>query len=91
MAVEENIFSAPTTPNLHITTEYDNICKQDIPKLREWLLEQGTLFHEKVRRYLARFDKDANQRLYNKPGGVRVMIGSFSFTEDTSTEGEKDA
>jgi hypothetical protein len=89
-AVEENVFTRPATPNLHITTEFDNICKQDLLKLREWLLDQGTIFHEKTRNYLAQFDKDTNQRLYKKTGGARVVIGSFSFTEEIHSKGGKD-
>ena len=90
-AVEENAFTSPSTPNLHITTEYDNICQQDLAQIREWLLDQGTIFHEKIRGYLAKFDKDTNQRLHKRAGGARVMIGSFSFTEKAHSKGEKNA
>ncbi|MCB0358721.1 MAG: hypothetical protein KDD44_03770 [Bdellovibrionales bacterium] len=76
-AVEENAFEPQPVPNLHIMTEYDNISMRDLPKIREWLLRQGSIFHHEARNYLSRFDLDLNPRS-KKQGGGRVRIGSFS-------------
>ena len=80
--VEENLFDNPATPNLHISTEYDNVCIEDVPKIRYWFLEQGALFHAKARRFISQFDKDLNPKLYKKEGGAKVVFGSFSMTQD---------
>lgn len=80
-AVGCNILESPPIPHLHLRTEYDNVCREALPEIREWLLDRGTTFHEEARSYLAKFDKDVNPRLYQKEGGARVMLGAFSFTE----------
>jgi hypothetical protein len=78
-AVEDNLFNKPEIPNLHLTTVFDNICLDEADNLREWILDQGTAFHEKIRTHLSKFDKDANPRLYKKKGGVRISVGAFSI------------
>ena len=80
-AVEENIFAKPSIPNLHISTVFDNICQENMPKIREWLLDKGTSFHEEARAYLAKYDKDANPRLYDKQGGGKVAVCAFALVE----------
>lgn len=80
-AVEENIFSRNDLPHLHLKTEYDNICLDDIPKVRRWILDKGTELHAEAREYLSQFDKDLNPRLYNKAGRGRIALGTFSFSE----------
>jgi hypothetical protein len=77
LAVEENVHDEAVVPNLHATTEYDNICSSDIPEVRQWLLDEGMRFHKKVRAYLSQFDKDLNPDLRGR-AGYRVVLGSFS-------------
>jgi hypothetical protein len=85
-AASQNILETPQVPNLHLRTEFNNICKEDLPKIREWLLDRGTTLHEEARSFLAQFDKDVNPRLYKKSGGVRVSLGSYSYAQDTKEE-----
>ena len=79
-AVEENLLSPDGTANLHARTEYDNIYKSDLPKIKKWLLREGSIFHKRVRDYLASFDKDINPSK-GKEGGGKVVIGAYSLTE----------
>lgn len=84
--VSENILTTPDIPNLHIKTHYDNIEVKSLPNIREWLLEKGASFHDEVRRYLSKLDKDTNPKLKNKIGGARVAVGTFSLIQDSKTK-----
>ncbi|MCB0332318.1 MAG: hypothetical protein KDD55_02395 [Bdellovibrionales bacterium] len=77
LAVEENIFTPKAVPNLHVTTEFDNISRSKLPELRQWCLEEGVGFHNRVKKHLALLDRDINPRLRGE-GKVRVVLGSFS-------------
>lgn len=77
LAVEENLDGAEI-PNLHIATRYDNVVLDALPEIRRWLLVQGAEFHGRLRDHLSRFDKDLNPSLFDRPGGGRVTLGSFS-------------
>lgn len=79
-ATNENLFGALKTPNLHARTEYDNIFKEDIPKIRDWLLKEGTTFHQKARNFLSKYDKDFNPHL-KREGGGKVVLTAFSHVE----------
>lgn len=77
-AVEENIYSNPKVPNLHLKTEFDNVSRESLPAIREWLLSEGSLFHKRVREYLSQFDQDLNPKLKGARAGARVVFGAFS-------------
>ncbi|MCI5065331.1 DUF6502 family protein [bacterium] len=79
-SVEENLFQHLTVPHLHIRTVYDNICVSALPKIRLWILENGSAFHEAARNYISQFDKDLNPKLFHEEGGARVSVGSVSFS-----------
>lgn len=81
MAVDSNLFSNLPAPNLHLKTEFDNVSREDIPILREKILDLGTSFHEKIRALLAQYDKDTNPRLYKKVGGARIAVGNYSLIQ----------
>lgn len=81
-AVEGNVVKQASPPHLHIKTHYDNIAVDRLPEIRTWLLEEGTKFHARVREFLAQHDKDLNPRLVAQPGGARVALSAFSFTEE---------
>ena len=81
LAVEENIFDAPKIPNLHGTTEYDNIPSRHVPALKKWLLFEGSKFHQKVRAHIAKLDKNTNSK-----GNFRVVFGSFSRISNQDME-----
>ena len=87
-AVEENIFSKTEIPNLHITTEYDNVSKDAADDLRRLLLEKGAEFHAKAREILSKYDKDLNPSLFEKEGGTKVVLSTFSRVIDPKDEEE---
>lgn len=80
--VEENVFERKEVPNLHLKTEYDKIDPRALPKIREWLIEQGEVFHRKARKFLAEFDGDLNPKRATDGEVARVVIGSFSRIEE---------
>lgn len=80
-AIEENIFNRSELPNLHLKTSFDKIDSSKMEAIRKWLLEEGSLFHKKVRNYLASFDADTNPKIICKEP-IRVVYGSFSLTEE---------
>ncbi|MCB0329768.1 MAG: hypothetical protein KDD70_08890 [Bdellovibrionales bacterium] len=75
--VEENVSEAVDPVNLHNTLYFTNIREEDVPTIRNWLLDSGSAFHRKVLSYLSRFDQDLNFKK-GKLGGVRVYFTSFS-------------
>ena len=76
---EENLERAVTPKNLHLRTEFDNIFREDLPKIREWLLEQGSAFHKRAREFLSRYDNDINPNS-RKTAGAKVVIKAFGWT-----------
>lgn len=84
--VEENIFTERRTPNLHITTRYDNVSKKALPKLRKWMLKKGRDLHKEVRDHLSQFDKDLNPELFDEECDGYVSFCSFSFIEGQNNE-----
>lgn len=87
-AVEQNILTTCEVPNLHLRTEFDNICVDALPKIRAWVLDKGTTLHEEARAYLAQFDKDSNPRLFSKDGGAKVALSAFSLTGDATSKAD---
>lgn len=79
-AVEENIFERSTVPNMHLTTQYDNIVIESLPELRQQLLREGSEFHEKVNLLVSKYDVDLNPALKGKPSGAHLVVGTFSMT-----------
>jgi hypothetical protein len=82
LAAEENILKDPEIPQLQLSTRYDNVAIEYLPQIRNWFLKQGESFHNKARKYLSKFDLDISPRLKNKVGGGKVVIGTFSRTEE---------
>lgn len=82
-SVGENIFARERSPNLHIKTSYDNIPRSAQPEIREWLLNEGRLFHERARDYLSRFDRDLSG-VTDTSDRSRVAVGTFSRIENIS-------
>ena len=82
-AAEENLYAAQETKNVYLRTEFDNISKVDIPKIRKWLYDQGIAFHKRARAYLAKYDNDLNPSV-PREGGARVILSAFSWTSTDS-------
>jgi hypothetical protein len=96
-AVEKNLFENPNISHLHLRTEFDKIPLKDIERAREWILQEGSRFHKRVRKFLSSLDLDTiqggNPRVEAKEsvplrtiesGAVsvgRVSVGTFSFDQ----------
>lgn len=78
--VETNIYSTQTVRNAHLRTEYDNLFKEDLPYIKEWLLNENKIFHKRLREFLAKYDADINPDS-TKEGGGSAVVSSFSFTD----------
>lgn len=85
-SVEENVLEDPDVPNLHLKTEYDNIASSDEDEIKKRLLEEGSLFHEKIRRFLAQFDRDLNRERKPREPAIRIGVGAFSVVRKASEE-----
>ena len=85
-AVEDNL-AAEKPENLHATTEYDSIPQEREPAVRAWILQQGALFHQRVRKFLAKLDQDS-RRTRDKSKVMRVVVGTFSRISLPEDEGE---
>lgn len=80
-AVEENLFNPLNSDrNLHLKTEFDNIVPEAASEIRAWILHEGSLFHRRVRDFLARYDRDITPALQSSGGRCRVVLGTFSLT-----------
>lgn len=75
-SVEENLLSGETLPQLHARTDYDNVFLEDLPTIREWLLREGALLHQRARAFISQFDQDLNPHI-RKQSGARVALGTF--------------
>lgn len=80
-SVEQNIFFSPDTPNLHLRTEFDRIPVSELPGIKKWLLREGSLFQQKVRRYISQYDLDTSGREDEGLAVGRVALGTFSVTD----------
>lgn len=91
-AVEENILEPREKPNLHISTEYDNVSPKHEAEIRAWLIREGSAFHEKARNFLSSFDKDVSVARSSELGQMRVAVCAFSRVDHTASteEGEID-
>lgn len=80
-AVMDNVFSqdAGEKPNYHAKAVYDNISEEDLPQLRSWIFKQASSFHQKVAKYLSKYDLDITPNS-KKKGGKRVVLGIFTRT-----------
>lgn len=80
LSYEENIASPIEEKNVNIRTEYDNIYLSKIPQIRQWLLDEASQFHKRIRDYLTQFDADVSPLTGFGESGGKVIIGSFSIT-----------
>jgi hypothetical protein len=85
LAVEQNVASPGEPVHLHLSTIFDKIDAEALPKIREWLLNEGSAFHQRARKYLSDFDFDSNPALKKKrkqKQPARVMLGTFSLSNE---------
>ncbi|HMO16629.1 MAG TPA: DUF6502 family protein [Oligoflexia bacterium] len=79
-AVEENLLTDVSIKNLHGRTVYDNIYHEDLNDIKQWILSEGGRFHQKVRNFLAEYDKDINPQPGKTPG-ASVVVCTYSHTK----------
>ncbi len=89
LAVEENLSSTTEIPNFHLTTEYDSIPLPHTKKIKAWLLREGSIFHKKLRKYLAQFDSEISIGDATPSRRARVAFGSFSRIENFDHKSSK--
>ncbi|MCB0354441.1 MAG: hypothetical protein KDD64_12980 [Bdellovibrionales bacterium] len=77
-AVEENAYLSQAPRNAHYITEFDNISRAKIPEIKTKLIALVSRFHQDVRKYLSRYDKDIN-KLPAEKGGCTVSVTTFSL------------
>lgn len=89
-AVDENVAGRANVPHLHLRTDYDNIDPRDVPKIRAFLLAEGSKFQYKVSQFLSRYDRDVQgkQGRATSGKGVRVACGAFSFVDERGGRNE---
>jgi hypothetical protein len=81
VVVDENLNANLPLGHLHLRTEYDNIYQKHLPKIREWLVEEGKILHKRAREYLSALDKDISPEVNESgPAGLKVVVGSFGFS-----------
>jgi hypothetical protein len=78
-AIEQNLFSTPEVRNHHLRTEFDAIPLDKLPQIQSWLLEEGSRFHERVRKFLARYDGVISVTQESELPRARVVYGSFGL------------
>lgn len=81
-AAEDNLSGDPKRSHLHLTTHFDNIDPEEVPVVKGWIIEQGFQFHDKVRKYLARFDRDSNGGAKSQPKSKRGSAKQTHGLED---------
>lgn len=80
LAGESNAVNEELVPNLHLTTRYDNIRLDALPKVKRWLMNEGAKLHERARDYLSKLDIDINPAdKKGITGGGYVAFGTFSL------------
>jgi Family of unknown function (DUF6502) len=80
-AVDQNIHQVNEIPNFHVRTEFDNVCVESVPKIRDWIYREAGIFHRRAMMFISRFDKDVGQGLSDLQGGVRVSLCGFSLVD----------
>lgn len=78
LTVEENLIESDDTLNHHLTTGFDKIPSEDLPKVKKWLMREGAKFHDKIRKFLIKHDADYNQNSANSGNFGKISFTSFS-------------
>lgn len=85
-AVVENVTTTPETPHLHLKTEFDKIDPEKLPEIKRWILEEGSAFHHRARKFLAKYDSDLTPPTHPHKNTARIVLGAFSFAEDRDSK-----
>jgi len=79
LCADENIAATNERPNHHTATIYDNIPKEYESELRDWINNEASQLHKKIREHVSRYDRDINEGSLkdSKKGTIRFAFGSF--------------
>jgi hypothetical protein len=81
-AAEENLEGDAERAHLHLTTSFDNIDPDEAGRVKQWVIAEGFRFHERVRKFLARYDRDtgrAKRGIEDDTKRHEFSITTFSF------------
>lgn len=91
--IEENTDPTSEHKNLQLKTVYDAIPEIHAKTINAWLVHEGSLLHQKVRKYLSSFDVDANPQIFGaEEPKVEISFSVFSLIrkrEKPSESGEE--
>lgn len=83
-AVKENLTVSKGLGSMQIRTDFDNLYRDQEPKIRKWLFEEGKEFHHRARAFLSELDADITPRTSaNADAGLRISLSSFSFIDSS--------
>lgn len=88
VSVDQNATGDLSVPNLQAKTEFDRIAAASVPKVRAWLMREGSALHQKARNFLSKLDLDVNRKLDPDQPVVRVALGTFSVVDELKIESE---
>lgn len=75
----ESSSDASAAPHHHLRTEYDRIPVEELPKINQWLLEEGHAFHKRAREFLSQFDRDTTDPSSVKNSSSEAVVSFSSF------------
>ncbi len=80
-SITENLLSKDKkTPHFQMVSAYDNLPKDQVPKIERWLHKECRKFQKRVAKYLSCFDLDLHPD-EKREGGSRVALGVFTHTK----------
>lgn len=87
-AVSENLLAPQAITNVHLSTSYDNIFRDELPIIRRWMLEEGKDLHRRTREFLSQFDKDISKRANSDKAeaGAKVTLVTVGLTDSLPTD-----
>ena len=87
--LEANLSPDLDPKNLHIRTEYDNVPEHHLPVIKQFVLEEGRVFHRKMREQLSQYDADVNPPPVGSPKFKRMKVVVTAFFNSELAEENK--
>lgn len=87
-SVEENVYDQQKKEHLHLKTEFDKIPARYQSDIQNWLLDEGSSFHQRLRVFLSRFDRDFTGEKCDGERDTRVAVAMFSYSEESESGSE---
>ena len=87
--VEENIAADNEPLNLHGTTFYLNVQSKHVQKIRDWMIDQGSAFHKKIRKQLEQYDSADRSKDDSAPTS-QIYLTTFSHVSPNDVDQPSD-